>query len=114
MPKSAPMIKGMAFFRFINLETAKGTSSPIVIEEEKTTAVRTTPKRYALYFLSKNLFTIFLVLSSPPKTLIIDLLIDFREKMSKTKESKNITKMLLFENKKFVIGDVKEPTMSGK
>ena len=114
VPKSAPIINGMAFFRFINLETANGTSNPIVIDEEKTTAVRMTPKRYALYFLSKKLFIFFLVFSSPPKTLIIDLLMNLMEKISMTKENNKITKRLLLEVKKFVIGDVKNPTRSGK
>lgn len=108
------MINGIAFFKVINLETANGTSNPIVIDEEKTTAVRMTPKKYALYFLSKKLFIFFLVFSSPPKTLIIDLLMNLMEKISITKEKNKITKRLLYETKKFVIGDVKNPTMFGK
>jgi len=114
VPKSAPIINGIAFFKVINLETANGTSNPIVIDEEKTTAVRMTPKRYALYFLSKKLFIFFLVFSSPPKTLMIDLLMNLMEKISITKEKNKITKRLLCEIKKFVIGDVKNPTMFGK
>jgi len=50
----------------------------------------------------------FLVFSSPPKTLIIDLLMNLMEKISITKEKNKITKRLLYETKKFVIGDVKK------
>jgi len=36
------------------------------------------------------------------------------EKISITKEKNKITKRLLYETKKFVIEDVKNPTMFGK
>ena len=42
-PKSAPTIKGMAFFRLIIRETANGTNKPIVTLEENTIAVRIAP-----------------------------------------------------------------------
>jgi len=95
------MINGIAFFKVINLETANGTSNPIVIDEEKTTAVRMTPKKICFVFFVKKVIYFFLVFSSPPKTLIIDLLMNLMEKISITKEkNKNNKKELLYETKK--------------
>ena len=45
VPKLAPIIKGKAFLKFIILETAKGTNRLIVILEEKTIAVKKTPRK---------------------------------------------------------------------
>ena len=43
VPKFAPRIKGIAFFKLIKRATAKGTNKPIVMLEEKTIAVNITP-----------------------------------------------------------------------
>ncbi len=45
VPRSAPSMKGIAFFRLMSLATARGTSKPIVILEEKTMAVSATPRK---------------------------------------------------------------------
>lgn len=69
VPRSAPNIKGIAFFSVIRRETAKGTKSPIVILDENKIPVIIAPTKYALYFDSKNLFmnilAFFLLLELP-------------------------------------------------
>ena len=45
VPKSAPSMKGMAFFRLITLATAKGTNSPMVMLEENKIAVNKNPAK---------------------------------------------------------------------
>lgn len=43
VPRSAPRMNGIAFFRLIRRETANGTRSPIVMLDEKTIAVKIIP-----------------------------------------------------------------------
>ena len=113
-PKSAPRIKGIVFFRLINLEVARGTKSPIVIEDEKTIPVKITPKKYALYFEEKYFPIFSFVFSSPPKMLIIDLLKYRNEKIKIANARSRTKKILFFERRRFIIGEVRKPTMSGK
>ena len=50
VPRSAPRINGIAFFKLINRIAAKGTNRPIVMLEENKIAVNITPRKYDLYF----------------------------------------------------------------
>lgn len=104
VPRSAPRINGIAFFRLINLATASGTNSPIVMLDEKTSPVITAPMRYALYFDSKYLFMNLLAFLSPPKTSIIDFPRYFNVIINIVKARTNIMKLLIF--KIFTIGEV--------
>ena len=45
VPRSAPRINGIAFFKFIRRAIASGTNSPIVIPDEKSIAVRKAPRK---------------------------------------------------------------------
>ncbi len=45
VPRSAPIMKGIAFLRLMILATARGTNNPIVILDEKRIAVRKTPMK---------------------------------------------------------------------
>jgi len=113
VPSSAPMINGRAFFKLINLETARGTKRPIVMLDEKTIPVNTTPIKYALYFESKCLFMNFFAFFSPPKTSIIDFPIYFNVKIKITNPISNKINLLLCPNKKFTIGEVRDSTKLG-
>ena len=114
VPKSAPRIKGIVFFKLIRRELARGTKSPIVIDDENTIPVKTTPRRYVFHFDLKYLLTLFFVFSSPPKILIIDLLKYLKEKAKTINAINRTIKTLFFARRKFVNGDVTKPTTSGK
>ena len=106
VPRSAPKMNGIAFFRLIKRDTANGTKSPIVILDEKTIAVNVNPIKYALYFESKYLFMNFLAFSSPPKTSIIDLLKYLNAIRRVMNANSRINALLFLLNIGFIIGDV--------
>jgi hypothetical protein len=113
VPKLAPIIKGIAFFKFMSLATAKGTKRLIVMLEEKTIAVRKTPKKYAFVFESKYLFIKDLVRFSSPKTFTKDLLKYFNARINIIKPKIKTKNSFVFSKRILRIGEVMMPTKLG-